>query len=62
VKIVLGAHNIPVAQPDVLAKLLDAIQAVRSGKGEVKSEGAGKAMHTYGMFKFLLAEPKKGID
>jgi glyoxylase-like metal-dependent hydrolase (beta-lactamase superfamily II) len=59
IKIVLGAHNIPVAQPDVLPKLVDAIQAVRSGKGEVKSEGAGKAMHTVGEFKFLLAEPKK---
>jgi glyoxylase-like metal-dependent hydrolase (beta-lactamase superfamily II) len=62
VKLVLGAHNIPVAQPDVLPKLVDAIQAVRSGKGEVKSERAGKAMHTFGEFKFLLAEPKKGID
>lgn len=62
IKLVLGAHNIPVAQPDVLPKLVDAIQAVRSGKGEVKSEGAGKAMHTLGEFKFLLPEPKKGID
>jgi glyoxylase-like metal-dependent hydrolase (beta-lactamase superfamily II) len=62
VKLVLGAHNVPVAQPHVLPQLVDAIQAVRSGKGEVKSEGAGKAMHTLGDFKFLLAEPKKGID
>jgi hypothetical protein len=62
IKLVLGAHNIPVAQPEVLAKLVAAIQAVRSGKGEVKSEGAGKGMHTFGEFKFLLAEPKKGID
>jgi glyoxylase-like metal-dependent hydrolase (beta-lactamase superfamily II) len=62
VKLVLGAHNVPVARPDVLPKLVDAIQAVRSGKGEVKSEGAGKAMHAFGDFKFLLAEPKKGID
>jgi glyoxylase-like metal-dependent hydrolase (beta-lactamase superfamily II) len=59
IKLVLGAHNIPVAQPDVLPKLVDAIQAVRSGTGEVKSEGAGKAMHTFGEFKFLLAEQKK---
>jgi glyoxylase-like metal-dependent hydrolase (beta-lactamase superfamily II) len=59
IKLVLGAHNIPVAKPDVLPKLVDAIQAVRSGKGEVKSEGAGKAMRTFGEFKFLLAEPKK---
>jgi len=62
IKTVLGAHNIPVASPEVLAKLVDAIEAVRAGKGELKSEGVGRAMHTYGDFKFLLAEPKKGID
>jgi hypothetical protein len=62
VKLVLGAHNVPVAQPDVLPKLVDAIQAVRSGKGEVKAAGAGKAMHTFQDFKFLLAAPSKGLD
>jgi glyoxylase-like metal-dependent hydrolase (beta-lactamase superfamily II) len=62
VKMVLGAHNIPVADPSVLPKLVDAIQAVRSGKGEVKAEGAGKAMHTFQDFKFLLAAPSKGLD
>ena len=62
VKMVLGAHNIPVADPAVLPKLVDAIQAVRAGKGEVKAEGAGKAMHVFEGFKFLLADPKKGID
>jgi glyoxylase-like metal-dependent hydrolase (beta-lactamase superfamily II) len=62
VKMVLGAHNIPVADPSVLPKLVDAIQAVRSGKGDVKAEGSGKAMHTFEGFKFLLADPKKGLD
>ena len=62
VKLVLGAHNVPVAQPGVLPKLVDAIQAVRSGKGEVKAAGAGKAMHTFQDFKFLLAAPSKGLD
>lgn len=62
VKLVLGAHNVPVAQPDVLPKLVDAIQAVRSGKGEVKAAGGGKAMHTFQDFKFLLAAPSKGLD
>lgn len=62
VKLVLGAHNIPVAQPDVLPRLVDAIQAVRAGKGDVNPEGAGKAMHTFEGFKFLLAEPKKGLN
>jgi glyoxylase-like metal-dependent hydrolase (beta-lactamase superfamily II) len=58
-KLVLGAHNIPVAQPDVLSKLVDAIQAVRSGQGTVKPEGEGKAIHSFGGFDFLLAAPKK---
>jgi len=61
-KLVLGAHNIPVAKPDVLPKLLEAILAVRSGKGEVKPEGVGKSIHTFEGFQFLLAEPQKGIN
>jgi len=62
VKLVLGAHNIPVAQPGMLPKLVEAIQAVRAGKGEVKSEGAGKAIHSLDGFKFLFAEPAKGLN
>src|SRR5437016_11214165 len=31
-KIVLGAHTIPVAHPDVLVKLVAAIESVRAGK------------------------------
>lgn len=62
VKMVLGAHNIPVADPDVLPKLVDAIVAVRAGKGDVKAEGGGKAIHTFQGFRFLLAEPAKGLD
>jgi glyoxylase-like metal-dependent hydrolase (beta-lactamase superfamily II) len=58
-KLVLGAHNIPVAQPDVLPKLVDAIQAVRSGQGTIKPGGEGKAIHTFGGFDFLLAAPKR---
>jgi len=58
-KLVLGAHNIPVARPDVLSKLVDAIQAVRSGQGTVKHEGEGKDIHNFGGFDFLLATPKK---
>ena len=62
VQMVLGAHNIPVADPGVLPKLADAIVAVRAGKGEVKAEGTGKAIHAFQGFKFLLAEPAKGLD
>ena len=55
-KMVLGAHNVPVAEPAVLAKLLAAIQDVRAGKGDVKAEGDGKAMHTVDGFSFLMRQ------
>jgi glyoxylase-like metal-dependent hydrolase (beta-lactamase superfamily II) len=54
-KLVLGQHNIPVAQPSVLPRLVVAIQAVRAGKGTVKPDSPGKALHTYGGFSFLMA-------
>ena len=53
-KLVLGAHNIPVAQPSVLPRLVAAIEAVRAGQGDVKPEGQGKAIHTFDGFSFLL--------
>jgi glyoxylase-like metal-dependent hydrolase (beta-lactamase superfamily II) len=57
-KLVLGAHNIPVAQPSVLPRLVAAIQSVRAGKGEVKPAGAGKAIHSIDGFSFLLRAPQ----
>jgi glyoxylase-like metal-dependent hydrolase (beta-lactamase superfamily II) len=53
-KLVLGAHNIPVAQPSVLPRLVAAIEAVRAGQGAIKSAGEGKAIHTFDGFSFLL--------
>ena len=58
-KLVLGAHNIPVAQPSVLPGLVDAIQAVRSGQGDVKLAGEGKVTNSFGGFTFLLAAARK---
>jgi glyoxylase-like metal-dependent hydrolase (beta-lactamase superfamily II) len=55
IKLVLGAHNVPVAQPSVLPELVTAIEAVRAGKGTVKPAGSGKAVHTFGQFTFLFA-------
>src|SRR5256714_10669353 len=55
-KLVLGAHNIPVAEPSVLPRLVAAIQEVRAGKGTVKPEGSGKALHTIDGFSFLLPQ------
>jgi glyoxylase-like metal-dependent hydrolase (beta-lactamase superfamily II) len=53
-KLVLGAHNIPVAQPSVLPELVAAIQAVRAGEGTIKPDSPGKAVHTLDGFSFLL--------
>jgi glyoxylase-like metal-dependent hydrolase (beta-lactamase superfamily II) len=58
-KLVLGARNIPVAQPSVLPGLVDAIQAVRSGHGDVKPAGEDKVTNTFGGFTFLLAAARK---
>jgi glyoxylase-like metal-dependent hydrolase (beta-lactamase superfamily II) len=54
VKVVLGAHNVPVAEPTVLPKLVAAIEAVRAGHGDVKSEGEGKSVYSLDGFSFLL--------
>jgi glyoxylase-like metal-dependent hydrolase (beta-lactamase superfamily II) len=53
-KLVLGAHNIPVARPSVLPELLTAIQKVRAGQGSVTSAGQGKALHKIDGFSFLM--------
>jgi glyoxylase-like metal-dependent hydrolase (beta-lactamase superfamily II) len=53
-KLVLGAHNVPVAQPSVLPKLASAIEAVRAGQGTVKPAGEGKAIRSVDGFSFLL--------
>src|SRR5256884_1592608 len=42
-KLVLGAHNIPVAEPSVLPRLVNAIQAVRSGQGTGQAGGGGES-------------------
>ena len=57
-KLVLGAHNIPVAQPSVLPRLVAAIEAVRAGKGETKPEGADKVITSIDGFSFLLRAPR----
>ena len=53
-KLVLGAHNVPVAQPSVLPRLLAAIQAVRAGQGTVTPVEAGKVLRKYDGFVFLM--------
>jgi glyoxylase-like metal-dependent hydrolase (beta-lactamase superfamily II) len=54
VKLVLGAHNVPVASPEILSKLVDAIQAVRAGKVAAEPQAGGKAIYRAEGITFLL--------
>jgi glyoxylase-like metal-dependent hydrolase (beta-lactamase superfamily II) len=53
-KLVLGAHNVPVAPPSVLPRLVTAFEAVRDGKGTTKPETAGREIRSIDGFSFLM--------
>jgi glyoxylase-like metal-dependent hydrolase (beta-lactamase superfamily II) len=54
VKAVLGAHNIPVASPDVLPALVQAFADLQAGKATCKPEGSTKKICAVDKFSFLL--------
>jgi glyoxylase-like metal-dependent hydrolase (beta-lactamase superfamily II) len=54
VKLVLGAHNIPVASPAVLGQLVLAFDKVQSGKIPAVPESPGKALYKVDGFSFLM--------
>ena len=54
IKFVIGQHNIPLAKPDVLPKLVEAIEAVRAGKVPGKATPDGKTEYTVGDISFIL--------
>ena len=61
VKLVLGAHNIPIAPPTVLARLVAAFDAVRAGKVSATPDSPGKVLYKVGDISFLMRavpEPK----
>lgn len=57
-KLVLGAHNIPVAQPSVLPRLAAAFASVRAGKVAATPEGPGYVVYKVDGFAFLMNAPK----
>jgi glyoxylase-like metal-dependent hydrolase (beta-lactamase superfamily II) len=57
VKIVLGAHNIPVAQPEVLLRLVAAFDEVRAGKIKPVVDSPGKVLYKVGEISFLMRAP-----
>jgi len=61
IKLVIGAHNVPVAPPSVLPRLVAAIQAVRSGKVSAEPQERGKAIYKVDDISFLLRAGPQGV-
>jgi glyoxylase-like metal-dependent hydrolase (beta-lactamase superfamily II) len=57
IKLVLGAHNIPVAQPAVLLRLVTAFDAVRKGKVKPTPDSPGKILYKVDDISFLMLAP-----
>jgi glyoxylase-like metal-dependent hydrolase (beta-lactamase superfamily II) len=57
IKLVLGAHNIPVAPPSVLPRLVTAFDAVRAGKIFATPDSPGKVLYKVDGFSFLMRAP-----
>jgi len=58
VKLVLGAHNIPVASPAILPRLVAAFDSVRSGKVLPSPASPGKVLYKVDGFSFLMRAPE----
>jgi glyoxylase-like metal-dependent hydrolase (beta-lactamase superfamily II) len=59
-KLVLGAHNVPFAQPSVLATLVTAIETVRAGKVRGEPQADGKALYrSHGIAFLMLARSQE---
>jgi len=54
IKLVLGAHNIPVASPEVLPQLIVAFDVVRAGKVHAVPDSPGKVLYKVGDISFLM--------
>ncbi|HEY3743285.1 MAG TPA: MBL fold metallo-hydrolase [Bryobacteraceae bacterium] len=54
VKVVLGAHNVPIAAAAVLPRLAAAFDAVRAGKVPAEAAGTGKVLYKVDGFSFLM--------
>jgi glyoxylase-like metal-dependent hydrolase (beta-lactamase superfamily II) len=54
VKLVLGAHNIPVAAPAVLGQLVSAFDKVLAGKTSPVPDSPGKVLYKVDGFSFLM--------
>lgn len=57
IKLVLGAHNVPVAPPSVLPRLVAAFDAVRAGKVAPTPTSPGKVLYKVDDISFLMRAP-----
>lgn len=57
VKLVFGAHNVPVSPPSVLGQLAAAFAQVQTGKVQPKPAGKGKVLYQVGNISFLMRPP-----
>jgi len=57
VKVVMGAHNVPVASPTVLARLVAAFDAVRAGKIHPSPSSPGNVIYKVDDISFLMRAP-----
>jgi len=62
IKIVLGAHNVPVAQPSVLPQLDAAIRSVLDGKVQPKSVNGDQAIYQVDEISFRLRNPLPAVN
>jgi glyoxylase-like metal-dependent hydrolase (beta-lactamase superfamily II) len=58
VKLVLGAHNVPIASPTILPKLVSAFDLVRAGKISPTPDSTGKVLYKVDDISFLMRAPK----
>jgi glyoxylase-like metal-dependent hydrolase (beta-lactamase superfamily II) len=58
IKMVLGAHNIPVAPPSVLPRLVMAFEAVRAGKISPALASAGEVIYKVDDISFRMRAPE----
>jgi glyoxylase-like metal-dependent hydrolase (beta-lactamase superfamily II) len=62
IKLVLGAHNVPVAQPSVLSQLDAAIRSVLAGKVQPKSVTGDQAIYQVAEISFRMRNPLPAVN
>lgn len=62
VKMVLGAHNVPVAEPSILPRLVAAYEKVRTHTIPGKPDGKGRVLFKVGDISFLRPAPRRKVS